>query len=67
MTEVDNYLQTLLQGDVLPERDLRILCLKVKEIMVSESNIQNVSAPVTLVGDLHGQFQDLLELIRVGG
>jgi serine/threonine-protein phosphatase 6 catalytic subunit len=52
---------------VLPERDLRMLCERIKEILIEESNVQPVSAPVTICGDIHGQFYDLLELFNKGG
>ncbi len=51
---IDSWLETVKAGKLLPERDLRILCEKVKEILVEESNLQPVQAPVTVCGDIHG-------------
>ncbi len=32
-----------------------------------ESNVVHVRAPVTVVGDIHGQFYDLIEIFKIGG
>ncbi|KAL4462755.1 hypothetical protein ABPG72_019591 [Tetrahymena utriculariae] len=66
--DVDQWLNTLkVDKEILTERDLRLLCEMVKEILIEESNVQPVSAPVTVCGDIHGQFYDLLELFQKGG
>lgn len=46
---------------------MKQLCEIVKEVLMEESNIQPVVTPVTVCGDIHGQFYDLLELFRVAG
>lgn len=52
--DVEQWLETVRRGDILNERDLRILCEKLKEILIEESNVQPISAPVTVCGDIHG-------------
>ena len=61
------WLETLRSGKCIPEAELRQLCSIVKEILLEESNIQPVHSPVTVCGDIHGQFFDLLELFRTAG
>lgn len=34
---------------------------------MQESNVVHVQAPVTVVGDIHGQFFDLIEIFKIGG
>ncbi|KAI6098722.1 Metallo-dependent phosphatase-like protein [Pisolithus sp. B1] len=45
---------------------MKILCDTVQAILLEEANIQPVSTPVTICGDIHGQFWDLFELLRKG-
>jgi serine/threonine-protein phosphatase 6 catalytic subunit len=63
----DRWLAQLRECKHLSEPEMKLLCARVRELLVEESNIQPVSAPVTVCGDIHGQFWDLLELLRVGG
>jgi len=39
----------------------------MREIISKEENVKCVDAPVTICGDVHGQFYDLLELFNIGG
>lgn len=34
---------------------------------MKESNVIHIAAPVTVVGDIHGQFFDMLEIFKIGG
>ncbi len=46
---------------------LPLLEIKAKPIFTKESNIMSIKAPVTIAGDVHGQFWDLLEIFKLGG
>ena len=63
----DTALETLYSCKPLPEESVKALCETAKEILVNESNVQPVRAPVTICGDIHGQFHDLKELYKIGG
>ncbi|KAK4223193.1 Metallo-dependent phosphatase-like protein [Podospora fimiseda] len=65
--DIDEWLEEARQCHYLPEHVMKQLCERVKEVLMEESNIQPVVTPVTICGDIHGQFYDLLELFRVAG
>ncbi|CAE7465853.1 PP2A4 [Symbiodinium sp. KB8] len=67
MGDVDAWIDQLMECKHLSEGQVKQLCEKAREILVQESNVVTVSAPVTVCGDLHGQFFDLMELFRLGG
>uniref|UniRef100_A0A8C9GYF0 Serine/threonine-protein phosphatase n=1 Tax=Piliocolobus tephrosceles TaxID=591936 RepID=A0A8C9GYF0_9PRIM len=43
------------------------MCTLLIDILKNEPNCVQVSVPVTVAGDIHGQFFDLLELFHIGG
>ena len=63
----DQWLEQIKKCIALSESDMKQLCELVKELLMEESNIQPVQSPVTVCGDIHGQFHDLLELFRISG
>jgi serine/threonine-protein phosphatase 4 catalytic subunit len=65
--ELDRCIELLKQRKLPDTESIKSLCIKTREILASESNVLEVPAPVTIVGDIHGQFYDLVELFRVGG
>lgn len=52
--DLDACIEQLLRKQLLHEALLREICEKAKEVLMRESNVVHVSAPVTVVGDIHG-------------
>lgn len=48
------------------EKVVKNICKKVQEIFMGESNLINVEAPINVIGDVHGQFYDVLKLFSLG-
>uniref|UniRef100_F1LG68 Serine/threonine-protein phosphatase n=1 Tax=Ascaris suum TaxID=6253 RepID=F1LG68_ASCSU len=65
--DLDRQIQTLMRCECIPEQEVKALCAKAREILLQEGNVQVVDSPVTICGDIHGQFYDLMELFKVGG
>lgn len=64
---LDGWIESLMTCKQLAEDDVRRLCEKAREVLQDESNVQPVKCPVTVCGDIHGQFHDLMELFKIGG
>lgn len=67
LSQLDRWITKLKRCELLNEKEISILCQKGKELLVLEPNVKEVQTPVTVCGDVHGQFHDLMEMFRVGG
>lgn len=65
--ELEGHIDRIFNNEPISEQAIVKLCDKAKEILVAEPNVLAVSAPVTVVGDIHGQLYDLKELFRIAG
>ncbi|KRH92768.1 Serine/threonine specific protein phosphatase [Pseudoloma neurophilia] len=61
--DFENILKDLTESR-LPDIQTALQILeKVKNLLVKESNILQIVSPCTIVGDIHGQFDDILPVI----
>ncbi|CAI0399090.1 unnamed protein product [Linum tenue] len=65
--DLDRQIEHLMQCKPLSEAEVKALCEQARAVLVEEWNVQPVKCPVTVCGDIHGQFHDLVELFRIGG
>jgi len=49
------------------EKEILWLCKTAKEVFLAQPNLLEVEAPIKIVGDVHGQYYDLLRLFEYGG
>ncbi|OBZ83785.1 putative serine/threonine-protein phosphatase C22H10.04 [Choanephora cucurbitarum] len=65
--DLDACLERLYKKQLLADCVLKEVCERTKELLLTESNVVHIKAPVTVVGDIHGQYYDLIEIFRIGG
>ena len=65
--DLDECIARLYKKELLADSVIEAICAKTKELLMKESNVVHVQAPVTVVGDIHGQFFDMLEIFKIGG
>ena len=66
-TDFKAFKERALRCDLLRSVEIKAICESVREVFAKESNVVSVSNPVTIAGDIHGQFYDLMQLFKTGG
>ncbi|KAJ3435804.1 serine/threonine-protein phosphatase 6 catalytic subunit [Anaeramoeba flamelloides] len=67
MSNYSQLFSSLLEKKKIPAKKVIELLMKLKEYLLEENNILFINGPVAVVGDIHGQFYDLLELFKQAG
>ena len=62
ISDLDEQIERLKKCEYLKESEVKALCDKAREILIDESNVQRVDAPVT-VRKLEFSFASILFLI----
>lgn len=65
--DVDAAIEKAFDCQLLDPLATKSLCERLKLVLIRECNVKPVPTPVTVVGDVHGQVYDLLELFKIGG
>lgn len=71
--DIDNIIKRLLEYEKGPKRvnlteqEIVGLCKKSREIFLTQPMLLELMAPIKIVGDIHGQYSDLLHMFDFGG
>ena len=49
------------------ENEMIILCRMSRDIIMNEKTLLKLDAPINVLGDIHGQFNDLIRLMKYNG
>ena len=67
VNDLNKILEHLKQGKHLDEKAAIMVLRKLMEVLYEEPNVVHLQAPLTVVGDIHGQLFDLFEMFHISG
>lgn len=47
--------------------EIRMVCLRARDVLLHQPMLLELQAPIKIVGDIHGQFRDMLKIFEYGG
>ncbi|QLQ79744.1 hypothetical protein HG537_0C03930 [Torulaspora globosa] len=47
--------------------EIQLICYHAREIFLNQPSLLRLQAPIKVVGDIHGQFSDLLRILKLSG
>lgn len=47
--------------------EIQLICYHAREIFMNQPSLLKLQAPIKVVGDVHGQFTDLLRILKLSG
>ena len=62
----NDQIKLVSESNLLSEEELKFLCTKSMEIFMQESSFLELTAPIIICGDIHGQYRDLIRLFDFG-
>jgi serine/threonine-protein phosphatase PP1 catalytic subunit len=75
-SDIDDYIKRLLdagyagkstKGVCLRNAEINSICSRVREIFLDQPPLLELEAPVKIVGDIHGQYSDLIRMFEMCG
>ena len=67
MVDVDLIFEKLRKFKLPTEQEIKGICDKAREILDTLDNVAQLECPITVCGNIQGQFVDLLEIFDIGG
>ena len=65
--DLDFVLEKINRAETLDESTFVQILMKLMEVLSCEPNLLELTSPITICGDVHGQLEDVFQLFKTGG